>query len=152
MRHARGAEPGGSSPRLNVHSNARTNAEVEWKIVHWQKFEVIYPTVVKLHMDCAAGPRLGGRRRWIMDEDEQSELIRKLFYVLTGRLEDAAAIAAEGQGSELGDEFLMAHANYIHSTGREAAIITHAIKVLLGNSLRSIDICWVVYPKIINKY
>ena len=66
-----------------------------------------------------------------MDENERSELIRKLFYVLTARLEDAAAIAAEGQGPALGNELLVAHANCIHSVSREVAIIAQAVTMLL---------------------
>ena len=69
-----------------------------------------------------------------MDENERLELIRKLFFVLTARLEDAAGIAAEGQGPASGNELLVAHANCIQSTGQEAEIITQAIKVLLGNN------------------
>jgi len=32
-----------------------------------------------------------------MDEEERAELIRRLFAVMTGKLEDAAADASEGQ-------------------------------------------------------
>jgi hypothetical protein len=65
-----------------------------------------------------------------MDEEEWSELIQKLFYVLTAR-EDAAGIAAEGQGLGLGNELLVAHANRIFSVSREVAIIAQAVTMLV---------------------
>jgi hypothetical protein len=69
---------------------------------------------------------LYGQRRWsppwwspevFMDEDERSELVGDIFFVLTARLEDAAAIAVEGQVRALNNELLVKHANRIYSAG-----------------------------------
>ena len=36
-----------------------------------------------------------------MDRDERLDLVRRMFALLTGRLEDAATIAVEGQGARI---------------------------------------------------
>lgn len=35
-----------------------------------------------------------------MDDEERAELIRRLFYVMTARLEDALALATDGQARD----------------------------------------------------
>jgi hypothetical protein len=66
-----------------------------------------------------------------MDEDEQRELISRLFYVLTARLEDAAALAAEGQGKEVATTRLTELTSRLTSASEEFAILAEATAAIV---------------------
>lgn len=65
------------------------------------------------------------------DPDERADLISRLFALLTARLEDAAAIAAECQGRGSRED----HGHRAHQLASlidEAATVNQAILALLG--------------------
>lgn len=68
------------------------------------------------------------------DPNETNELIAKLFYLLTVRLEDAAGAAAEGQGARLGINARTALAERLRQTAQEVAIVAEAASQLLGRT------------------
>ncbi|MBB5730929.1 hypothetical protein FHS99_003437 [Sphingomonas prati] len=65
------------------------------------------------------------------DPNETNELIPKLFYLMTVRLEDAAGAAAEGQGAHLDNSTRSALADRLRQTGHEVAIVAEAVSRLL---------------------
>ncbi|MBB5730990.1 hypothetical protein FHS99_003498 [Sphingomonas prati] len=65
------------------------------------------------------------------DPNETNELISKLFYLMTVRLEDAAGAAAEGQGAHLDLGTRSALAERLRQTGQEVAIVAEAVSELL---------------------
>jgi hypothetical protein len=65
-----------------------------------------------------------------MDDDEHGELVRRLFYLMTAKLEDAAAHAAEGQGSGPVADKIM-RAGLIRSAAQETLIVAEATTALL---------------------
>ena len=58
-----------------------------------------------------------------MDDKERRELIRKLFAIITGKLEDAAGAAAEGQGANLDHQQILQLSSQICSASEEVAIL-----------------------------
>jgi hypothetical protein len=61
-----------------------------------------------------------------MDENERSEQFRKLYNVLTAGLEDAAAIAAEGQRRALPNELMVGQVKSHSLSGQEVVIFAQA--------------------------
>lgn len=65
--------------------------------------------------------------------DERGDAVSALFALLTAKLEDAAALAADGQGrrssSDLGEL-----AGRIHDLASECTTITAAVKTLLDQA------------------
>ncbi|WP_076068152.1 hypothetical protein [Sphingomonas montana] len=68
------------------------------------------------------------------EPNETNELIAKLFYLMTARLEDAAGAAAEGQGARLDISARAAMAERLRETGQEVAIVAEAVSQLLGRT------------------
>ena len=64
--------------------------------------------------------------------DERADLISRLFALLTARLEDAATIAAEGQGRGSREEQHQG-AQQLASQIDEAATVNQAILALIGD-------------------
>lgn len=64
------------------------------------------------------------------DSEHRSEQISRTFALLTGKLEDAAALAVEGQGRGP-EEKLMALSAQIAQLSGEAATIAETLAVLL---------------------
>jgi hypothetical protein len=87
----------------------------------------------KLDIDFARNSRLPVSRRRHMDDDERGELVRRLFYLMTAKLEDAAAHAAEGQGQEPAADKIK-RAGLIRSAAQETLIIAEATTALLQAS------------------
>lgn len=82
-----------------------------------------------LHMDFTGSMRL----RAPMDgghDIERRDCIRRLFAVLTARLEDAATLAAEGQGRDVSAETSTQLAAEIHDIAAHCVAITEAIELL----------------------
>ena len=65
-----------------------------------------------------------------MDDAERAELIAKLFFVLTARLEDAAAEAAKGQNQTIAMASKHSLANSLIGSAGEIAIIAEAAAAL----------------------
>ena len=70
-----------------------------------------------------------------MDEDERRDLVSRLFSLMTAKLEDAAALAAEGQGTSGSSERLVALADQIRAGAEEAALLAEASKILVSAHL-----------------
>ena len=64
-----------------------------------------------------------------MDASEHADLMSRLFAVLTGRLEDAAEIAAGGLG-RTGTESAYSRASQLITIGREVATVSEAVAAL----------------------
>lgn len=74
-------------------TNARIFTQVQWNVV--ETCNLLDGCLVrKLRLDL--GRRVG--LRVVMDDDERAELISRMFALITMKCEDAAAIAATGQG------------------------------------------------------
>ncbi|WP_156680847.1 hypothetical protein [Sphingomonas profundi] len=58
------------------------------------------------------------------------ELQRQLFYMLTTRFEDGAAIAAEGQAIGIAPDARIVLANRLHALAQEAVIVADAVLAL----------------------
>jgi hypothetical protein len=67
-----------------------------------------------------------------MDEDERRDLISRLFSLMTAKLEDAAALAAEGQGTSGGSERLVSLANQVRAGAEEAALLAEVGGMLVS--------------------
>jgi hypothetical protein len=52
-----------------------------------------------------------------MDDDDNKDVIRRLFALLTAKMEDGGAIAVEGQAPDIGSARADHLANRIHSIG-----------------------------------
>lgn len=68
-----------------------------------------------------------------MDERRDTErrnCIRRLFAVLTAKLEDAATLAADGQGRDVSAEASVELAAEIHEIAGHCVAITEAIELL----------------------
>jgi hypothetical protein len=87
----------------------------------------------KLRLDFARHSRLPVSRRRHMNDDERGELVRRLFYLMTAKLEDAATQAAEGQGRETAADN-MKRAGLIRSAAQETLIVAEATTALLQAS------------------
>jgi hypothetical protein len=68
-----------------------------------------------------------------MDDEESREVVRRLFALLTAKMEDGGAIAAEGQASDIDSARAQDLANRIHSIGQECMILADAIIGLSAN-------------------
>ena len=71
--------------------------------------------------------------RVIMQDEHESErrdCIRRLVAVLTARLEDAATLAADGQGRDVSAETSMQLAAQIQEIAAHCAALTEAIELL----------------------
>lgn len=79
-----------------------------------------------LVIDFRAKMRLGA----VMD-DNHSQLISKLFALLTAKFEDGASRAFSGQGKEHDSLTISRLANHIQSAGEEIAIIAEAACALI---------------------
>lgn len=66
-----------------------------------------------------------------MDEDERRELVARLFYVMTARFKNAAALAAEGQGKGAAAARLIKLANSLTLAGEEIAIVAQATAAIV---------------------
>ena len=65
-----------------------------------------------------------------MDQADELELLRSVFAVMTAKLEDAAALAAEGQGAQSDHTASLGMAGEIHAAANEVvalAAVTSAI-------------------------
>lgn len=71
-----------------------------------------------------------------MDEDERRDLTSRLFALLTTKLEDAAALAAEGQGRSGSQERLISLANQVRGGAEEAALIAEVSGFLVTDRAR----------------
>jgi hypothetical protein len=65
-----------------------------------------------------------------MDETERQELISRLFALLTAKLEDAAGVAAEGQGRGIDSPALMALATSVREAAQEVHTLADALAVI----------------------
>lgn len=63
--------------------------------------------------------------------DDRHELVRRLFALLTAKLEDGAALAADGQGQEVLPEAQADLANRLHALGDEIATLAEAIAAVV---------------------
>lgn len=82
-----------------------------------------------LHVDFMRGIPLGQD----MDDachDERRDCICRLFAVLTARLEDAAALAAEGQAKTTNRDTATELAAQVHDIATQTAAIAEAIELL----------------------
>ena len=64
------------------------------------------------------------------EDEHRADQLSAVFALLTGKLEDAAALAADGQGRHPEDE-LVGYASQIAQLANEAATIAGAIAALL---------------------
>ena len=62
-----------------------------------------------------------------MDESERQELISRLFALLTAKLEDAAALAAEGQGRSVNLAAATGVATRLTEAAQEVQTIAEAV-------------------------
>jgi hypothetical protein len=65
-----------------------------------------------------------------MDQDERLDLVRRIFALLTGRLEDAATLAADGQGASISSSQAVELAERIRDECAGAAVIAEAAAAL----------------------
>ena len=65
-----------------------------------------------------------------MDEDDRGDLAARMFALLTGKFEDGAAIAADGQGRHIADAIRSGLAERLRSMGAEIAILAEAATLL----------------------
>jgi hypothetical protein len=84
----------------------------------------------KLRLDFGSHSRLPVSGRRHMDDDERGELVRRLFYLMTAKLEDAATQAAEGQGREPTADKIR-RPGLIRSAAQETLIVAEATTALL---------------------
>lgn len=68
--------------------------------------------------------------------DEEHDLVGRLFAIITGRMEDAAALAAEGQNPSLDPSARISLANEIVSSAEDVVGIALAVAKLceFGNA------------------
>lgn len=65
--------------------------------------------------------------------EEQPEIIRRLFYLITASAEDAAATALEGQSRGAGTSELQEMAARLRSAGEMIEIVASAVEALLSD-------------------
>jgi hypothetical protein len=66
-----------------------------------------------------------------MDHEEQAELVARLFALMTGKLEDAASEAAEGQDKGRDDREQIARAERVAAAARDVGLLAEAAGVVL---------------------
>ncbi|PTQ13326.1 hypothetical protein CLG96_04290 [Sphingomonas oleivorans] len=64
------------------------------------------------------------------DHKARHDPLRRRFYLLTVRCEDAAAMAAKGQATDIGSEAVGDLTNQLQATGQEMIIIADAISAI----------------------
>ncbi len=70
-----------------------------------------------------------------MDNQERDELVRRLFSLMTAKLEDAAGEAAEGQGPEQDDMLQVARADRIEILARDVGVLAESVAAIVrGNA------------------
>ena len=84
----------------------------------------------KLDMDFAHAARLRGRMADIPETSPHDDLLRRIFYLLTAKFEDAAGIAAEGQAQGLEIAAQVALANRLQAIAEDALILTDVVVAL----------------------
>ena len=72
-----------------------------------------------------------------MDDEESKEVVRRLFALLTAKMEDGGAIAAEGQAPDIDSAGAQDHANRIHYIGQECMTLADAIIGLSPNMAKA---------------
>lgn len=68
-----------------------------------------------------------------MDQEDRLDLVRRIFALLTGRLEDAAALAGEGQAASISSSRASGLAEKIRDECAGAAVIAEAAAALSVN-------------------
>ena len=71
-----------------------------------------------------------------MGEDDRRDLVARIFALLTGKFEDGAAIAADGQGRDIPDAIRGGLAERLRSMGTEIAILGEAATLLCDREPR----------------
>jgi hypothetical protein len=71
-----------------------------------------------------------------MGEDDRRDLAARMFALLTGKFEDGAAIAADGQGRDIADAIRGGLAERLHSMGAEIVILVEAVAFLCDREPR----------------
>ena len=71
-----------------------------------------------------------------MDEDDRRGLAARMFALLTGKFEDGAAIAADGQGRDMADDLRTGLAERLRAIGGEIAIVAEAVAFLCDREPR----------------
>lgn len=66
-----------------------------------------------------------------MDSGERSELVRRLFALMTAKLEDAAGEASDGQGAGHSDLNQIGRANEIELLVRDVRLLAEAAAAIL---------------------
>ena len=66
-----------------------------------------------------------------MDAEERSELVSRLFALMTGKLEDAAGEAADGQGRAGVDHEQIARAERLEIIARDVGLLAEAVAAVL---------------------
>jgi hypothetical protein len=66
-----------------------------------------------------------------MNHEERAELVARLFALMTGKLEDAAGEAVEGQDKDRDDREQIARAELIELIARDVGVLAEAAGVLL---------------------
>jgi hypothetical protein len=65
-----------------------------------------------------------------MGEDDRRDLVARMFALLTGKFEDGAAIAADGQGRDIANAIRSGLAERLRAIGGEIAILAEAATLL----------------------
>ncbi len=71
-----------------------------------------------------------------MDAEERSELVSRLFALMTSKLEDAAGEAADGQGKARDDREQIARAERVETIARDIGMLAEAAAALLRCTTR----------------
>ncbi len=71
-----------------------------------------------------------------MDEDDRRDLVARMFALLTGKFEDGAAIAADGQGKDIADAIRSGLGERLRAIGAEIAILAEAATLLCDREPR----------------
>lgn len=66
-----------------------------------------------------------------MDHEERAELVSRLFALMTGKLEDAAGDASEGQGKDHDAREQIARAERIELAARDIGLLAEAAAAVL---------------------
>jgi hypothetical protein len=66
--------------------------------------------------------------------DDRHELVRRLFALLTAKLEDGATLAADGQGRDVPPDAQGDLANRLHGLGEETKTLSDAVLAILAEA------------------
>jgi hypothetical protein len=72
-----------------------------------------------------------------MDDEDSKEVVRRLFALLTAKMEDGGTIAAEGQAPSIDSARAHDLANRVHGIGQECMILADAIIGLSANMAKA---------------